>query len=314
MPARKKHHTIGVFESKARAEQAIADLRAAGFEESKIGMVYRDAAGKTVKTGAADETHAEEGAIAGALAGATGGALVGAGILAGVIPVIGPVLALGTLGTVLVNAAGGAALIGLAGALVGWGIPEEDAEFYEREVENGRYLVTVDANGRGLEARDIMHRRSGFDRQGWTAVRADRANIVADGRFEAQDGRVIQLREEQLRANTEEIETGSVSVRKEVHTEQRQLTVPVEHEEVVIERRPATGTASGEIRAEEIRIPVKEERVRVTKEPVVTEEVTVGKRKVRENRTVSGTVRKEEAVVESEGGAKVRQTVKAGKK
>jgi len=317
MPSRKKHTaTVAVFESKARAEQAVADLRAAGFDEAKIGMVYRDADGKTVKTGAADETYAEEGAVAGAVAGAAGGALVGAGILAGVIPVIGPVLALGTLGTVLVNAAGGAALIGITGALVGWGIPEEDASFYEQEVQSGRYLVTVEANGRALEARDILHRRSGFDRQGWTAVRADRANILTEGRFRTEDGRVIQLQEEQLRADKEPVSGGEVKVRKEVHTEQRQLTVPVEREEVVIERRPVGGgmKATGEMKAEEIRIPVKEERVKVTKEPVVTEEVTVGKRKVREKRTVSGTVRKEEAVVESTGGAKVNHTSKPGKK
>ncbi len=315
MPTRKKHTaTVGVFETKARADQAVADLRAAGFDESKIGVIHRDAEGHTVKTGAANETHAEEGMVAGAVAGAAGGGLVGLGILAGVIPVIGPVIALGTLGTILVNAAGGAALIGLTGALVGWGIPEEDAEFYEKEVANGRYLVTVEANGRALEARDILHRRSGFDRAGWNAVRADRANIAATGHFHTEDGRVIQLSEEHLKANKETVNTGSVKVRKEVHTEQRQITVPVEHEEVVIERRPAGGKASGDMKAEEIRIPVKEERVHVTKEAVVTEEVSVGKRKVTENKTVSGTVRKEEAVVESTGGAKVRQTSKPGKR
>src|SRR6478736_2952086 len=197
MPTRKKkHHAIvGVFETRARAEKAVSDLKAAGFDDDNIGMIHRDSEGKTVKSGAADETYAEEGAVAGAVAGAAGGALVGAGILAGVIPVIGPVLALGTLGTVLVNAAGGAALVGLAGALVGWGIPEEDAEFYEKEVQGGHYLVTVEANGRMVEARDIMYRRGGFDRSGWNAVRADRANTMAEGGFRDESGRVIQLQE-----------------------------------------------------------------------------------------------------------------------
>jgi len=314
MPTRKKQHAvIGMFESKVRAEQAIADLRAAGFAEDKIGMVHRDADGKTVKSGAADQTYAEEGAVAGAVAG--GGALA-AGSLAvslGIIPVIGPVLAVGTLAAALISGAAGVAAGGLVGALIGWGIPEEDAEFYEKEVESGRYLVTVDANGRALEARDILHRRSGFDRAGWDAVRADRANIVTEGRFQTEDGRVLQLHEERLHADKETVNTGDVRVRKEVHTEQRQITVPVEHEEVVIERRPASGPASGDMRAEEIRIPTKEERVHVSKEQVVTEEVSVGKRKVRENKTVSGTVQKEEAVVESTGTAKVRQTAKAKK-
>jgi len=313
MPTRKKRHAIAaVFETRARADRAIQDLKAAGFDDDHIGMVYRNTEGETVKTGAADETYAEEGAVAGAAAGVAGGALVGAGIAAGVIPVIGPVLAIGTLGTILLNAAGGAAIVGLTGALIGWGIPEEDAEFYENEVKSGRYLVTVDANGRAVEAREAMHRRGGFDRAGWNAVRADRANTLAEGGFQDETGRVIQLKEEHLKAH-KETDSGEVTVRKEVHTEQQQITVPVEREEVVIERRPASGRASGDMKTEEMRIPVKEERVKVTKEPVVREEVTVGKRKVRENRTVRGTVRKEEAVVESTGNAKVRQTSKPKK-
>jgi len=317
MPTRKKkHHAIvGVFETKARAEKAISDLKAAGFDDDNIGMIHRNSEGKTVKSGAADDTYAEEGAVAGAVAGAAGGALVGAGIMAGVIPVIGPVLALGTLGTILVNAAGGAAIVGLTGALIGWGIPEEDAEYYENEVKSGRYLITVEPGDREAEARSILRGQGGFDRSGWEAVRADRANTMAEGGFRDENGRIIQLREEQLRADKESVNTGEVKVRKEVRTEHKQINVPVEREEVVVERRPARGgRATGDMKAEEIRIPVKEERVKVTKEPVVREEVSVGKRKVRDNRTVSGDVRKEEVAVDSSGGAKVRQTTKSDRK
>ena len=316
MATRKKHTaTVGVFESKARAEQAIEDLKAAGFDESKIGLVYRDENGETVTDGAAGDTYAEEGAVTGAAVGAGAMALGSLAVTFGVIPVIGPVLAVGPLAAALLSAGAGAAAGGIAGALIGWGVPEEDAEYYQNEVQSGRYLVTVEANGRATEARDILHRRSGFDRAAWGAVRADRANILAEGSFRSEDGRVIQLHEEHLRANKEQVEAGAVKVRKEVHTEKKQITVPVEREEVVVERRPASGkAATADMSAEEIRIPVKEERVHVTKEPVVTEEVTVGKRKVRENRTVSDTVRKEEAVVESEGDASVRQTTKPGKR
>jgi uncharacterized protein (TIGR02271 family) len=138
--------------------------------------------------------------------------------------------------------------------------------------------------------------------------------MMAEGRFQTDDGRVIQLQEERLRADKETVSGGEVKVRKEVHTEHKKIDVPVEREEVVVERRPAGGKASGNMKGEEIRIPVKEERVRVTKEPVVTEEVSVSKRKVRDNQSVEGDVRKEEVVVESSGKAKVRQTNKGGKK
>ena len=70
MAAKKKHHAVGVFETRERAEQVINELKAAGFDEDKIGLVHRDAEGNTVKEGAANETYAEEGAVAGAVAGA----------------------------------------------------------------------------------------------------------------------------------------------------------------------------------------------------------------------------------------------------
>jgi len=318
MPNRKKKHNtvVGVFETRGRADQAVAALKAAGFADSDIGVVYRNAKGETVKTGAADDTYAEEGAAIGAAAGAAGGAAVGLGILTGVIPVIGPVLAIGTLGTILLNAAGGAAIAGIAGALIGWGIPEEDASFYENEVKAGRVLVTVEAGDRADEARAILHRHGGFDRTGWSAVRADRANIMSEGGFRTEDGQMIQLREEHLRANKETVSQGDVRVRKEVHTEHEKIDVPVEREEVVIERRPSNGrrAGSGDIKAEEIRIPVKEERVHVSKETVVNEEVAVGKRKVRGTQSVEGDVRKEELVVEPKGGARVRHTTKNNRK
>ena len=98
------------------------------------------------------------------MVGAGAGALVGLGVLAGTIPVIGPVMAIGTLGTILLNAAAGAAVVGLVGALVGLGIPEEDAKYYESEVRGGRFLVSVDAGNREAEAWAILRRAGGYNR------------------------------------------------------------------------------------------------------------------------------------------------------
>jgi hypothetical protein len=154
---------IGVFYTRSEAEQAIRDLRTAGFLDDKIGMVARDHDGHIVRE-KGGETLAEEGAAAGAVVGAGAGALVGLGVITGTIPVLGPVLAIGTLGTILLNAAGGAAILGLVGALVGLGIPEDEAEYYESEVHGGRFLVTVDAGNRESEAWSILHRSGGYNR------------------------------------------------------------------------------------------------------------------------------------------------------
>jgi uncharacterized protein (TIGR02271 family) len=98
-------------------------------------------------------------------------------------------------------------------------------------------------------------------------------------------------------------------VRKEVVTEQKSIDVPVNREEVVIERRPAaeveaSGTPVGE--DQEIRIPLSEERVNVEKRPVVREEIDVGKRTVKDTERVADSVRREEARIETEGQASVR--------
>jgi len=102
------------------------------------------------------------------------------------------------------------------------------------------------------------------------------------------------------------VRTGEVRFGKRVVSERKTMDVPVEREEVVVERRPASGRATeGDIREEAIVIPVRGERVGVTKQPVVREEVSVGK-KVRDTKQASATVRKEELVVDKEGDVKVK--------
>jgi hypothetical protein len=155
--------TVGVFKTRDAAERAVADLRAAGYRDDQIGLVARDADGKTMRTdGAGDNTG--EGAAVGAAAGAGALALGSLAVSFGVIPVIGPVLAMGPLAAALVSAGAGAAAGGLAGALIGWGIPAEDARYYENEVKAGRYVVTVDAGDRVADARAVYDRHGGYDR------------------------------------------------------------------------------------------------------------------------------------------------------
>jgi uncharacterized protein (TIGR02271 family) len=112
----------------------------------------------------------------------------------------------------------------------------------------------------------------------------------------------IPVREEELEAEKRAKES-EVSIRKEVRTETEHLEVPVQKEDVIIERAPAEETWTSEMgekafQEEEIRIPVKEEEVEVTKRPVVKEEVRVRKESRTENQPVSGEVRKEEVKIE----------------
>src|SRR5262245_57608764 len=179
MAASNRNQTVvGVFQSRAAAEDAILELKRAGFSDDSIGMVARAPDG-TIKTEKSGETMAEEGLAAGAVVGAGAGTLIGLGVISGTIPVIGPVLAVGTLGTILLNAAAGAAVVGVVGALVGLGIPEEDAKYYENELRGGRYLVSRDAGDRETEAWGILYRFGAYNRSyplatpAGTAVRSE---------------------------------------------------------------------------------------------------------------------------------------------
>ena len=55
-------------------------------------------------------------------------------------------------------------------------------------------------------------------------------------RVRAEQGATVELVEEQLRARTRPVQTGEVTIRKEVVSETRSIEVPVRREELVIER------------------------------------------------------------------------------
>lgn len=155
---------IAIFDDRARAQRAIAELNRVGFTEKEIGVTAREMSepeGAVADGG--KKTHAKEGAIAGVAAGAGVGALWGLGILAGVLPGIGTAIAGGTLAALLSSAAAGAATAGVAGSLIGLGIPEEEANYYDREFQAGRVVVTVDAGIRLQEAQAILADNGGYD-------------------------------------------------------------------------------------------------------------------------------------------------------
>lgn len=125
------------------------------------------------------------------------------------------------------------------------------------------------------------------------------------------ESRSVPIREEQLQATKQPVQTGEVQIGKEVITEEKTINVPVQREEVVIERRnfaPQAADQPIDDQGETIRIPVSEEQVSVQKTPVVTGEVRVGKQVVQDNQQVSDTVRREEAHIERQGDINVRDS------
>jgi hypothetical protein len=156
---------VGAFQSVSSAQDAVRALKKAGFREDQIGIVSPDHSASTTVGTAVKTSHVAETAATGVAAGAGVGALWALGIAAGILPVIGPIVAGGILASVLSSAAGGAAIAGVVGALIGLGIPEEDAHYYEGEFKSGRTIVTVKAEGRYQEAQQILTSYKAYSRE-----------------------------------------------------------------------------------------------------------------------------------------------------
>lgn len=128
-----------------------------------------------------------------------------------------------------------------------------------------------------------------------------------------QDGEEAVAHEEQLVVGKQDHVAGKARLRKRVVTEHQQVDVPVEREELVVEREkldqisPAARTGSIDEQDSEETVTLHEERPVVGKETVATEKVNVGKRKVVDTETVDGEVRKEEIDVDAEDTDKDRR-------
>ncbi|WP_409490846.1 DUF2382 domain-containing protein [Amycolatopsis sp. cmx-11-12] len=109
--------------------------------------------------------------------------------------------------------------------------------------------------------------------------------------------------EERLKVGTEQVETGHVRLRKYVVTEEQQVTIPVSHEEVRIEREPITKGSGGkaEIAEDETEVVLHAEKPVVGKETVEVERARLKTETVTEDQTISGKVRKEQFEVTDDG-------------
>lgn len=129
---------VGIFAAVYRAEAAIENLISAGFERENISVICSDdgkadrleqATGEEVESLDHEDTTVSSGIAGGVIGGLA--ALAGVALTGGIgILAVGPIVAGGLTGTLL-------------GVLVGSGVDEETARFYEQAVTDGNVLVAV---------------------------------------------------------------------------------------------------------------------------------------------------------------------------
>ncbi|OMH24831.1 photosystem reaction center subunit H [Tersicoccus phoenicis] len=177
--------------------------------------------------------------------------------------------------------------------------PEEEDELY-------RYYGISDQSG----AADGDYRdtdAAGGGHHDTDAGNADAHGTVGHDTSGPTTDDAMTRSEERLRVGKQSVETGRARLRKHIVTEQQTVQVPVEREEVTIEREPITDAnraaagAGPELSEEEHEVVLHEERPVVEKEVVATERVRLGKQNVEDQTTVTEQVRKEEIDADTDG-------------
>jgi uncharacterized protein (TIGR02271 family) len=159
-----------------------------------------------------------------------------------------------------------------------------------------KYLV------QGFDGDTLWFNASENDLEGWKRDLAPDYNEYSSYKTHESPADVetrIPLIEERLNVS-KRTSTSEATITKEPVTETKTVEVPVTHEELAVERRPASEPATTERPVQsktDTKVQLSKEDVQVTKEPYVKEEVVVKKKPVTETRTVSDTVTSEKVDV-----------------
>lgn len=135
------------------------------------------------------------------------------------------------------------------------------------------------------------NRRASTNEQKVVAETLSQSEKVLD----RNDSTHMTLHEEQLAVSKQQVSAGEVDIHKRVKEEYVERSVPVAHEEIVVERRPYSGPDSDRTpeKDEVARVLLYREEVVTTKRLVPTEEVVVTKNEVVDQHTVEATLRSE---------------------
>lgn len=150
------------------------------------------------------------------------------------------------------------------------------------------------------EEEDRLYRHYGREDPSQGQQQAQAEAKGGEGNAGGDDSETMTRSEEELAVGTRSRETGKVRLRKYIVTENVTTTVPVQREEVRVEREPiADGEGGGgELGEDEQEMVLHEEEVVAEKKVVGKEKVRLDKDTVSEEQQVSEEVRKEQIEVD----------------
>src|SRR4051812_6243305 len=119
------------------------------------------------------------------------------------------------------------------------------------------------------------------------------------------DDVTIQLHKEDLQVSKKWIETADVTIYKKSYTEEKQILVPVRREELIIEKKIVSSEGETDKNIETIRIPLREDRIEVTLQPTILEDVEIYKNQYEELKHVIENLKEEKVHIETIGDIKL---------
>ncbi len=182
--------------------------------------------------------------------------------------------------------------------------PEEEDRLYTYYEQGAR--TYSDTTREDVDLQGDADLNAGTPNAGTAGYASERDTVGHDTSGPTTDDAMTRS-EEQLQVGTERQAAGRARLRKYVTTENVTTTVPVQREEVRLEREPITDANRGaaldgpDISEEEHEVILHEERPVVQKETVPVERVRLDKDVVQENVTVNEEVRKEHIEADGDG-------------
>lgn len=123
----------------------------------------------------------------------------------------------------------------------------------------------------------------------------------------SQNKSTFEIKEEQLDIAKKWIQTGDVKIHKEIFSEEKNFTIPIKREELVIEKKSIAQDNSSDKDSETqiIRIPLTEEQVEFSKHKVTLEDISIYKQQIKDIEHIEETLKKEKPKVKISGSPSV---------
>lgn len=279
-----------VFDSVSHAEGAVRDLQGANFGADHIGIVTNDDSKGRVLAGDLGRTYTRDTDLS--RAALTSNADIYCELPTSFVDVI-------TRST----------------------LPDEAINWYRGHVDAGMVLVTVNAGDRMPDAARILQSHGGelYGTEHMGTARGETKRTTGTERVmdtnEGDRGREVHFPvvEEEVHVEKTARQVGEVRVSSVSDTREVDIPTTVEHDEVRVERRRLDRPvrpeeyAGGDTGPGEIRMPIIEEEVRVTKSPVVREELVITRVRDTERTTVHEKVKHTEPHVETTGDVDIER-------